>query len=259
MNKKYLFLASFLLVLVLVVSFASAGIFDFLTGKAASDVSRDRGYDCRNEGCGIGEGDCRGRTNYCMAENSFCHKDIGEKYGLFRSVDVCECKDGFVPDGVGGCVENVGSRYVGDLNFDGVVTFADVKLLENHLSGINVLNSDQLGLADVNGDGQVNVLDSMELNERVVSTNIGGDSSFLRSISSFVTYRPFASHSGQETILSCSQACNQYSNWNKQCVLAMKSYSEEASGVGSNSRLIDCVEEVNITFGSNNFLDCVCY
>ena len=105
MNKNYVIVISFVLVAVLTFSLVSAGVFDFLTGKASSDASRDRGLECARSGdCSVGEGDCRGKIDYCPV-NSFCNRDIGPKYGYSRGVDVCECMEGFVSSGNGGCVE----------------------------------------------------------------------------------------------------------------------------------------------------------
>jgi len=59
--------------------------------------------------------------------------------------------------------KNTVSNIVGDINLDNQITQEDVDLLYDHTSGNNVINSQSLKNADVNGDGKVNVRDSLLL------------------------------------------------------------------------------------------------
>ncbi len=48
----------------------------------------------------------------------------------------------------------------GDVDGSGSVTIADAILVHRHVLGLNLLNEDQLAIADINGDGDVNTVDA---------------------------------------------------------------------------------------------------
>ena len=50
-------------------------------------------------------------------------------------------------------------NYYGDINLDGQIDDADAKLLLRHISGISKLDADRLARADVNNDGNIDLLD----------------------------------------------------------------------------------------------------
>ncbi len=48
----------------------------------------------------------------------------------------------------------------GDVDGSGSITIADAILVHRHVLGLNLLNEDQLAIADINGDGDVNTVDA---------------------------------------------------------------------------------------------------
>ena len=59
---------------------------------------------------------------------------------------------------------------LGDLDFSGIVDFADVTLLSSFLLNSVNLNADQLAIADINGDGVIDILDIPALYELAMSS-----------------------------------------------------------------------------------------
>lgn len=192
MNKNYLIAGSFLLA-VLAVTLVSAGVFDSITGNAIGDIKR-----CSPDNpCGVGEGDCRGRSNNCV-ENAFCNRNVGEKYGLRKNADVCEPTVG--SPNIGESVENLNVR--NDLSFGRF--FSNIKNKGNNTFGLftfdNSLYSVYIRGANLKTADEIIELDEDQYDSIYYSSlgdgflGLTSIDSFDNQIGSFVTFDGFFSH-----------------------------------------------------------------
>ena len=58
---------------------------------------------------------------------------------------------------------------MGDVDGDGEVTVMDATLVQKYIVNLETLTDSQLKVADVNGDGEVSVLDATEIQKIVVN------------------------------------------------------------------------------------------
>ncbi len=88
------------------------------------------------------------------------HSDALTLYGYIGSAaEVFATKNGitFVN------IEDVPKPTMGDVNGDGEISILDATELQKYVAELSALNDEQLAVADVNGDGQISVLDATEI------------------------------------------------------------------------------------------------
>ena len=100
---------------VLLLSVVSAGWF---TGNAIWDGN----YCSKNNKCDAGEGDCD-KDTHC--NTGYCAKNVGERYGQAKGMDVCEYKMGDNCNALFSIVESSYRSALGDSNYD---ARADIEL-----------------------------------------------------------------------------------------------------------------------------------
>ncbi|MFH1608222.1 MAG: hypothetical protein ABIA78_03745 [archaeon] len=88
----------------LMMSFVSAGLWDTITGNVASYEKWGWSYCTTNKPCSAAEGDCDktsgyfesdkygkwGKSTQCLS--GWCNENVGQYYGVGKSVDVCGCR-----------------------------------------------------------------------------------------------------------------------------------------------------------------------
>ena len=61
------------------------------------------------------------------------------------------------------------SAKIGDVDGDGEVTVMDATLVQKYIASLETLTDSQLNVADVNGDGEISVLDATQIQKIVVN------------------------------------------------------------------------------------------
>ena len=58
---------------------------------------------------------------------------------------------------------------LGDVDGDGEVTVMDATLVQKYIVSLEILTDSQLNVADVNGDGEISVIDATQIQKIVVN------------------------------------------------------------------------------------------
>ena len=61
------------------------------------------------------------------------------------------------------------SANIGDVDGDGEVTVMDATLVQKYIASLETLTDSQFNVADVNGDGEISVLDATQIQKIVVN------------------------------------------------------------------------------------------
>ena len=61
------------------------------------------------------------------------------------------------------------SAKIGDVDGDGEVTVMDATLVQKYIVSLETLTDSQLNVADVNGDGEISVIDATQIQKIVVN------------------------------------------------------------------------------------------
>ena len=61
------------------------------------------------------------------------------------------------------------SSKIGDVDGDGEVTVMDATLVQKYIVSLETLTDSQLNVADVNGDGEITVLDATQIQKIIVN------------------------------------------------------------------------------------------
>lgn len=60
------------------------------------------------------------------------------------------------------------TNFIGDVNGDGEISVVDATELQKYLVGLSSLSVDQLAVADTNGDGKISIIDATEIQKYLV-------------------------------------------------------------------------------------------
>jgi len=118
--------------------------------------------DCQNKRCGLPGSACRFET----CKELDCNDDIDNDGNGLIDCDDPDCAT------YQGCVE-APLVLLGDVNGDGVINVLDIIDIAAHITGLTLLDPNDIPSADADCDDQINVLDIIRIVEAIVNTPAG--------------------------------------------------------------------------------------